>query len=77
MHFAVSLGCGVQTLTKALAVVLCRGLEGSTAEEVIHLPEDFIDRIIGGRLVTIRGRTVYYVLTRMKEATRALLAAGH
>ncbi len=79
MHFAVSLGCGVQTLTKALTTVLCRGLNGATMEEVLNVPEDFIARIIGEELVRIRSRTVYYVLKRMKEATGALQAGsvGH
>ena len=75
MYFAVSLGCGVQTLTKALATVLCRGLNGATADEVLTVPEDFVARIIGSHLVNIRARTVYYVLHRIKEATRALQGA--
>ena len=75
MRFAVSLGCGVQTLTKALTVVLCRGLNGASAEEVLAVPEDFVASIIGTDLVRIRSRTVYYVLHRMKEATAQLMAA--
>ena len=75
MHFAISLGCGVQTLTKALAALLCRGLNGATVDEVLNVPEDFVARIIGAELVRIRSRTVYYVLHRMKEATRALQAS--
>ena len=76
MHFAVSLGCGVQTLTKALTTVLCRGLDGATADEVLHVPDEFVARIIGEDLVRIRSRTVYYVLRRMQEATRALQRAA-
>jgi cysteine desulfuration protein SufE len=68
VYFAVSLGCGVQTLTKAMATLLCRGLNGATVKEVLEVPEDFIARIIGAELVRIRSRTVYYMLGRMKEA---------
>ncbi|MDB6137409.1 MAG: Fe-S metabolism associated SufE [Verrucomicrobiaceae bacterium] len=72
MRFAVSLGCGVQTLTKALTTVLCQGFNGARAQEVLATPEDFIARIIGEELVRIRSRTVYYVFKRMKEATAGL-----
>jgi cysteine desulfuration protein SufE len=34
VHFAVSLGPKVQTLTRALTVILCRGLNGSTTQAV-------------------------------------------
>lgn len=72
VHFAVSLGPKVQTLTKALTVVLCRGLKGLTADEVITVSPDIVPRIVGAELVRLRSRTVYYVLNRMKEAARAL-----
>lgn len=72
-RFAMSLGPKVQTLTRAMAVVLCRGLGGSTLAEVIAVPEDFVPRIVGAELVRLRSRTVYYVLHRMKEAARTLL----
>jgi cysteine desulfuration protein SufE len=74
VHFAISLGPKVQTLTRALTVLLCRGLNGSTAQEVLDVPQDFVPRIIGAELVRLRSQTVYYVLNRMKEAVRALLA---
>lgn len=73
MHLAVSLGRQVQTLTRALTVLLCRGLEGASAQEIAEVPVDFIDRMIGSRLVTARGKTVYYVLNRIKEAAGRLL----
>ncbi len=73
MHLAVSLGRQVQTLTRALAVLLCRGLEGASAQEIAAVPADFIDRVAGGRLVTARGKTVYYMLNRIKEAAAGLL----
>jgi cysteine desulfuration protein SufE len=68
VHFAVSLGCAVQTLTRAMTTILCRGLSGSTAEEVVAVPKDFVPRIVGAELVQMRARTVYYLLGRMKEA---------
>lgn len=72
LHFAVTLGPQVQTLTRALATILCRGLEGATPTQVLELPQDFVPRIIGEQLVRLRSRTVYYVLSRMKEAVRKL-----
>ena len=72
LHFAVTLGPQVQTLTRALATILCRGMEGATPGEVLALPQDFVPRIIGEQLVRLRSRTVYYVLSRMKEAVGRL-----
>jgi len=66
--FNVTLGPQVQTLTKAMTSILCRGLAGSTIEEVLELPADFVPKIVGGQLVRIRSQTVYYILTRMKSA---------
>src|SRR6476620_9078640 len=70
VHFRLTLGEKVQTLTKAMTTILCRGLEGCSLEEVLELPSDFVPRIVGGHLVRIRSQTVYYVLTRMKTACR-------
>lgn len=75
VHFAISLGPKVQTLTKAMATILCRGLNGSTLTEVLEVPQDFVPRIIGADLVRLRSQTVYYVLGRMKEAAQALQKA--
>ncbi len=72
VHFAISLGPKVQTLTKALTTILCRGLNGCTVEEVLAVPQDFVPRIIGAELVRLRSQTVYYVLGRMKQAARKL-----
>lgn len=72
VHFCVTLGPQVQTLTKALATILCRGLDGCTIAEILELPSDFVPRIVGAQLVRIRSQTVYYILTRMKEAVRML-----
>ena len=73
LHFAVTLGPQVQTLTRALATILCRGLDDATPAEVLDLPRDFVPRIIGKQLVRLRSQTVYYVLSRMKEAVGKLV----
>ena len=72
VRFRVTLGEKVQTLTKAMTSILCRGLDGCTAQEVMDLPSDFVPQIVGGQLVRIRSQTVYYVLTRMKLACKML-----
>jgi cysteine desulfuration protein SufE len=72
-HFRITLGPQVQTLTKAMTSILCKGLEGSTLDEILDLPSDFVPRIVGGNLVRIRSQTVYYILTRMKSACKVFL----
>lgn len=72
VHFAISLGPKVQTLTKAMATILCRGLNGSTLSEVLAVQQDFVPRIVGADLVRLRSQTVYYVLGRMKQVAQAL-----
>lgn len=72
VHFAISLGPKVQTLTKAMATILCRGLNGSTLAEVLAVPQDFVPRIVGADLVRLRSQTVYYVLGRMKQVAQRL-----
>lgn len=69
--FRVTLGPQVQTLTRAMTAILCKGLNGSTMEEVLAVPQDFVPRIVGGELVRVRSQTVYYVLGRMKGACSA------
>lgn len=72
-HFAIELGPKVQTLTKAMTTLLCRGLNGAPLKEVLEVPADFVPRIIGAELVRLRSQTVYYVLSRMKTAVKMLL----
>ena len=72
-HFAVTLGPQVQTLTKAMTTILCRGLNGAKLQEVLDVPADFVPRIVGAELVRLRSQTVYYVLGRMKAAVKMLL----
>ena len=72
-RFAVSLGPQVQTLTRAMTTILCRGLEDLTPQEILDVPADFVPRIVGAELVRQRSQTVYYILTRMKSAATVWL----
>ncbi len=72
-HFRVSLGPQVQTLTKAMTSILCKGLEGTTPQEMLDVPADFVPKIVGADLVRQRSQTVYYILTRMKSTATVWL----
>jgi cysteine desulfuration protein SufE len=72
-HFRVTLGPQVQTLTKAMTSILCKGLDGLGLGAILDLPADFVPKIVGGQLVRIRSQTVYYIPTRMKSACKVLL----
>ena len=72
-HFRLMLGPQVQTLTRAMTAILCQGLDGATLEEIMELPADFVPKIVGGQLLRIRSQTVYYILTRMKNAAEIFL----
>ena len=72
-HIRMTLGPEVQTLTRAMTAILCKGLEGSTPQEILDLPSDFVMRIVGSELVRIRSQTVYYVLTRIKGICKVWL----
>jgi len=72
-HFAINLGPHVQTLTRAMTAILCKGLDGSTPEAILDVPQDFVPKIVGGQLIRLRSQTVYYILTRMKSACKAWL----
>jgi cysteine desulfuration protein SufE len=37
-HFRMTLGPEVQTLTRAMTAILCKGLDGRTPQEVLELP---------------------------------------
>jgi cysteine desulfuration protein SufE len=65
-HIRMTLGPEVQTLTRSMTAILCKGLEGCTPQEIFDLPSDFVTRIVGTELVRIRSQTIYYVLTRIK-----------
>lgn len=72
-HYRVTLGPQVQTLTKAMTSILCKGLEDATVEQVLDVPSDFVPKIIGAELVRARSQTVYYILTRMKSTAKVWL----
>jgi cysteine desulfuration protein SufE len=69
----VSLGPQVQTLTRAMTSILCRGLNQTTVDEILNVPSDFVPKIVGGELIRLRSQTVYYVLTRMKGICKVFL----
>jgi cysteine desulfuration protein SufE len=72
-HFRMSLGPEVQTLTRAMTAILCKGLDGCTPREILDLPSGFVTRIVGSELVRIRSQTIYYVLTRIKGICKVYL----
>jgi|SRR5882724_1554340 len=72
-HYAINLGPQVQTLTRAMTAILCKGLEGAAPEAVLEVPQDFVPRIVGSQLVRVRSQTVYYILTRMKSVCKVWL----
>ena len=37
-HIRMTLGPEVQTLTRAMTAILCKGLEGATPQEILDLP---------------------------------------
>jgi cysteine desulfuration protein SufE len=71
--FRITLGPQVQTLTKAMTSILCKGLDGASPEQILDIPADFVPKIVGADLVRQRSQTVYYILTRMKSASRVWL----
>jgi len=73
VHVRVSLGPHVQTLTKAMTAILCKGLEGASPESIMEVPQDFVPKIVGGQLIRLRSQTVYYILTRIKSTAKVWL----
>ena len=72
-HIRMTLGPEVQTLTRSMTAILCKGLEGSTPQEILDLPSDFVTRIVGAELVRVRSQTIYYVLTRIKSICKVYI----
>jgi cysteine desulfuration protein SufE len=72
-HIRMTLGPEVQTLTRAMTAILCKGLDGITPQEILDLPSDFVTRIVGSELVRIRSQTIYYVFTRIKSICKVYL----
>ena len=54
----MTLGPEVQTLTRAMTAILCKGLEGCTPQEILDLPSDFVTRIVGAELVRVDARGI-------------------
>ncbi len=73
IRLRAGLGPEVQTLTRALVAILCRGLEGCPLQAVANLPDDFIPAIVGEQLMRSRARSVYHVLRRLRESASGLL----
>jgi cysteine desulfuration protein SufE len=72
-HIRMTLGPEVQTLTRSMTAILCKGLDASTPQEILDLPSDFVTRIVGTELVRVRSQTIYYVLTRIKSICKVYL----
>ncbi|MEO6847868.1 MAG: SufE family protein [Chthoniobacterales bacterium] len=72
-HFKVSLGPQVQTLTRAMTAILCKGLDGMKVGEILEVPADFVPKIVGAELIRARSQTVYYILTRMKSTAKVYM----
>jgi cysteine desulfuration protein SufE len=72
-EFRITLGPQVQTLTRAMTSILCKGLGNATVTEVLEVPSDFVPKIVGGELIRARSQTVYYILTRMKGIAKVFL----
>ena len=72
-HFRVTLGPQVQTLTRAMSSILCKGLDGLPPADILAIPSDFVPKIVGADLVRARSQTVYYLLTRMKGIVKVWL----
>ncbi len=67
-QFRIRMGPKVQTLTRAMANILCKGFNDQPLEVLMDCDNHFIRRIVGEELMRLRSRTVYYVLDRMREA---------
>ena len=74
VHFRVTLGPQVQTLTRAMSSIICKGLDGISPNEILEIPADFVPKIVGAELVRLRSQTVYYLLTRMKGVAKVWLS---
>ena len=73
IHLRASLGPEVQTLTRALVAILCRGLEGATVGDAASLTDGFVPLVTGEELLRQRGRSVYHVTQRLREAAMRIL----
>jgi len=72
VFFNISMGPKVQTLTRALASILCEALKGATIEQVLAVKDECISQIVGEKLVQLRSQTVYYLIQRMRSAVSSI-----
>ena len=72
VFFNISMGPKVQTLTRALASILCEALKGATIEQVLAVKNECISQIVGQKLVQLRSQTVYYLIQRMRSAVSSI-----
>jgi len=72
-HIRMTLGPEVQTLTRSMTAILCKGLQDCTPQEIFDVPSDFVTRVVGAELVRIRSQTIYYVLSRIKGICKVYL----
>ena len=72
VFFNISMGPKVQTLTRALASILCEALKGATIEQVLTVKDECISQIVGQKLVQLRSQTVYYLIQRMRSAVSSI-----
>jgi cysteine desulfuration protein SufE len=72
-HIRMTLGPEVQTLTRSMTAILCKGLQDCTPQEILDVPSDFVTRVVGAELVRIRSQTIYYVLSRIKGICKVYL----
>src|SRR5438046_10237395 len=61
-HIRMTLGPEVQTLTRSMTAILCKGREGSTPQETLDLPSDIVPRTVCTESVRIRSQPAYCVL---------------
>src|SRR2546429_8094328 len=67
----MTLGPEVQTLTRSMTAILCKGLEGSTPQEILDLASDFVTRIVGSELVRSRSQTGSYSISGIWNVCQA------
>jgi len=66
--YRIHLGPKVQTLTRALATILCKGFNGAPLGAILDTDVTFVSQIVGEQLMRLRSRTVYYLVQRMRSA---------
>jgi cysteine desulfuration protein SufE len=72
LRLRVRCGPRTQTLTRAFAALLCRGLDGATPRHVTELCDDIVPCLVGETLLKFRKRSVFRILHRLQELAAAL-----